>query len=85
MTSEIWCSSVELRETEVKQRTMFVTLFLELRQAGVPVSLKEYLALMEAMDKRVARFDVNDFYYLGRTVLVKDERNLDKYDRVFGL
>jgi len=62
---------------------MFVDLFLELRQAGVPVSLKEYLALVEAMEKRVVSFDVDDFYFLGRATLIKDERNLDKYDRVF--
>src|SRR6476469_1458294 len=63
---------------------MFVNFFLELRQAKVPVSIKEYLALMEAMDKGVADYSVDDFYYLSRSVLVKDERNLDKFDRVFG-
>ncbi len=63
---------------------MFIDFFLSLRQAGVPVSLKEYLALIEAMEKKVASYNVDDFYYLGRTALVKDERNLDKYDRVFG-
>src|SRR6266404_2963724 len=63
---------------------MFTNFFLELRQAKVPVSIKEYLALMEAMDKHVADYNVDDFYYLSRSVLVKDERNLDKFDRVFG-
>ena len=63
---------------------MFTNFFLELRQAKVPVSIKEYLALMEAMEKHVADYNVDDFYYLSRSVLVKDERNLDKYDRVFG-
>lgn len=63
---------------------MFPTFFYELRKAGVPVSLKEYLALMEAMQAGVAGFQVEDFYYLSRAVLVKDERNLDKFDRVFG-
>src|SRR5712675_1098402 len=63
---------------------MFVNFFLELRQAKVPVSIKEYLALMEAMDKHVADYSVDNFYYLSRSVLVKDERNLDKFDRVFG-
>ena len=63
---------------------MFVNFFLELRQAKVPVSIKEYLALMEGMEKGVADFSVDDFYYLSRSVLVKDERNLDKFDRVFG-
>src|SRR5438876_893046 len=63
---------------------MFTNFFLELRQAKVPVSIKEYLALMEAMEKHVAEHSVDDFYYLSRSVLVKDERNLDKFDRVFG-
>src|SRR5436189_3315397 len=63
---------------------MFTNFFLELRQAKVPVSIKEYLALMEGMDKHVADYSVDDFYYLSRSVLVKDERNLDKFDRVFG-
>jgi uncharacterized protein len=63
---------------------MFINFFLELRQAKVPVSLREYLTLMEAMDKRVADYRIEDFYYLSRAALVKDERNLDKFDRVFG-
>ena len=63
---------------------MFLHLFSELRKAKVPVSLREYLALMEAMDAHVASFRINDFYYLARAVLVKDERNLDKFDRIFG-
>ena len=64
---------------------MFINFFFELKQAKLPVSLKEYLMLMEAMDKRVVdSFDVNDFYYLSRSALVKDERYLDKFDRVFG-
>src|SRR6476646_12283001 len=63
---------------------MFVTFFTELKQAGVPVTLREYLTLMEAMEKDLAGRRVEDFYYLSRSVLVKDERNLDKFDRVFG-
>ncbi len=63
---------------------MFVDFFLKLREAKVPVSIKEYLALMEAMDKGVADYSVDDFYFLSRAVLVKDERNIDKFDRVFG-
>src|SRR5258707_10525053 len=63
---------------------MFTNFFLELRQAKVPVSIKEYLALMEGMEKGVADHSVDDFYYLSRSVLVKDERNLDKFDKVFG-
>src|SRR3981189_1167498 len=63
---------------------MFVNFFLELRQAKVPGSLRESLPLMEAMKIGVADYSVEDFYYLSRSALVKDERNLDKFDRVFG-
>src|SRR5579864_984769 len=63
---------------------MFVNFFLELRQAKVPASLREYLTLMEAMRQNLAAYSVDDFYYLSRAALVKDERNLDKFDRVFG-
>ena len=63
---------------------MFFSFFAELRGAKVPVSLREYLTLMEAMQKRVAAFDIEEFYFLARTSLVKDERHLDKFDRVFG-
>ena len=63
---------------------MFFSFFAELREAKVPVSLREYLTLMEAMRKRVAAFDIEDFYFLARTALVKDERHLDRFDRVFG-
>src|ERR1700746_2813645 len=63
---------------------MFFSFFAELRGAKVPVSLREYLTLMEAMLKRVAAFNIEDFYFLARTVLVKDERHLDRFDRVFG-
>src|SRR6201993_3936389 len=63
---------------------MFVAFFHELKTAGVPVTLREYLTLMEAMEQDLAGRRVEDFYYLARTALVKDERNLDKFDRVFG-
>src|ERR1700761_7334806 len=63
---------------------MFETFFHELKQAGVPVTLREYLTLMEAMQRDIAGRRVEDFYYLSRAALVKDERNLDKFDRVFG-
>jgi len=63
---------------------MFPTLFFSLRSAKVPVSLKEYLTLMEALDARVAGWSVDDFYYVARAALVKDERYLDRFDRVFG-
>ena len=63
---------------------MFLNFFTALREAQVPVTLREYLTLMEALDSDLAGTSVDDFYYLARTTLVKDERNLDKFDRVFG-
>jgi uncharacterized protein with von Willebrand factor type A (vWA) domain len=63
---------------------MFVNFFHELKSAGVPVTLKEYLTLMEAMQAGIADYKVEHFYYLSRSALVKDERNIDKFDRVFG-
>ncbi|MAU60010.1 VWA domain-containing protein [Parvibaculum sp.] len=62
---------------------MFVHFFHELKKANVPVSLREYLTLLEAMDSDVIDRKVEDFYYLSRATLVKDERNLDKFDVVF--
>ena len=63
---------------------MFVNFFHELKTANLPVSLREYLTLLEAMDKGVPSRKVEDFYYLSRATLVKDEKNLDKFDQVFG-
>ncbi|MGV2978693.1 vWA domain-containing protein [Camelimonas sp. ID_303_24] len=63
---------------------MFLKFFTELRGAKVPVSLREYLSLLEGLDQDLAEKKVEDFYYLSRACLVKDERNLDKFDQVFG-
>lgn len=63
---------------------MFLNFFNDLRAAKIPVTLKEYLVLLEAMDKDVIGMEVDDFYFLARATLVKDERNLDKFDKVFG-
>ena len=63
---------------------MFIDFFLKLRDVGVPCSLREYLTLVEAVDSGYADFDLNGFYFLSRSAMVKDERNLDKFDRVFG-
>jgi len=63
---------------------MLLPLFTELRQARVPVSLKEWLHLMEAMDAGVTERRVEDFYHLSRAVLVKDEKHYDRFDQVFG-
>lgn len=62
---------------------MFLNLFFALRDAKVPVSLREYLTLLEAVARGVAGFSAEQFYYLARAALVKDERHLDKFDRVF--
>jgi uncharacterized protein len=63
---------------------VFISFFLELRASKVPASLREFLTLMEAMREGVARFDIDEFYFLARTALVKDERHLDRFDQVFG-
>jgi uncharacterized protein len=62
---------------------MLLNLFTGLREARVPVTLREYLSLLEAMKADLADQSVERFYYLSRAALVKDERNLDKFDRVF--
>jgi uncharacterized protein with von Willebrand factor type A (vWA) domain len=63
---------------------MFMKFFTELKAAKVPVTLKEYLMLMEGMDKGVINRRVEEFYYLSRCALVKDEKFLDRFDVVFG-
>jgi uncharacterized protein len=63
---------------------MFIDFFLQLREARIPVTLREYLTLLEAMEAGLADYSVDDFYYLSRSCLVKDESNLDRFDRVFG-
>ncbi|MVA96371.1 VWA domain-containing protein [Nitratireductor sp. CAU 1489] len=62
---------------------MFIPFFLELKAARVPVSLREYLTLLEGMDARLVDYDVEGFYYLARATLVKDERHIDRFDKVF--
>ncbi len=62
---------------------MLADFFRKLRAVEIPVSFTEYLTLLKALDKRVAGFKVDEFYYLGRACLVKDERHYDRYDRVF--
>lgn len=63
---------------------MFTKFFYELKSANVPVTLKEYLILLEALKADLANRRVEDFYYLSRTCLIKDERHLDRFDQVFG-
>jgi uncharacterized protein len=62
---------------------MFIPFFLELKAARVPVSLREYLALLEGMKEGLVDFDVEGFYYLSRAMMVKDERFIDRFDQVF--
>ncbi len=63
---------------------MLIDFFLKLKSHKLPVSIKEYLTLLEAMGKNVIGPSIDDFYYLARTSLVKDEANYDKFDRAFG-
>jgi len=62
---------------------VLIRFFHMLREAGIPVSITEFLALLEALEARVIALSVDDFYFLSRTVLVKDERFYDRFDRVF--
>ncbi len=63
---------------------MLLNLFNEMRAARVPVSLRELLDLINALKQRVIFADIDEFYFLARTILVKDERHFDKFDRAFG-
>jgi len=63
---------------------MFATFFQELKSAGLPVTLKEYLTLLEGLRAGIPGRSVEGFYYLSRACLIKDERHLDRFDRVFG-
>lgn len=62
---------------------MLLNLFNEMRAAKVPVSVRELLDLHQALQKRVVFADMDEFYYLARAILVKDERHFDKFDRAF--
>ena len=62
---------------------MFLPFFENLRKASIPVSLREFLTFLEAMKAGLATYDIEAFYYLARTAMVKDERNIDKFDRAF--
>ena len=66
-----------------KPRYMLIDFFLALKKGGLPVSVTEYLSLCEAMDKGVIYGSVDDFYYLSRICLVKDESHFDRFDRAF--
>lgn len=63
---------------------MFLDFFLLLKEEGLPVSIGEYLNLLEALNKRVSAFNVEEFYFLSKTILIKHEQFLDRYDLLFG-
>lgn len=63
---------------------MFLDFFLLLKNDGIPVTIKEYLTLLEALDEGIAEYSVDDFYYLSRTSLIKHEHHLDGFDLLFG-
>ncbi|MFO1350747.1 MAG: VWA domain-containing protein [Gammaproteobacteria bacterium] len=63
---------------------MLIDFFFQMRVAQIPVSITEFIALMEALKRHIAGFDIDDFYYLARAILVKDERHYDRFDLVFG-
>jgi hypothetical protein len=62
---------------------MLIDFFFTLRDAKVPVTIKEFLTLLEAMRQGVGGQSLDDFYYLSRLALVKDEAHFDKFDRAF--
>ena len=64
---------------------MFISLFNTLKATGIPVSLRELLDLIAAVDKRLAFANMNEFYFLSRAIMVKDEKHYDKFDRAFDI
>ena len=62
---------------------MFLDFFFKLKNAKIPVSLNEFLNLLNALDNQIIAYDVNAFYYLARTCLIKDEKLFDRFDLVF--
>ena len=63
---------------------MLIPFFFLLREGGMKTSVTEMLTLLEALEKGVAGQSVEDFYFLARAALVKDEAHLDRFDRIFG-
>jgi len=63
---------------------MLLDFFYALRDAKLPVSTKEFLALLEALDQRLVSGSLDDFYVVSRTILIKDEKYFDRFDQVFG-
>ncbi|MEX0827754.1 MAG: hypothetical protein WD005_02265, partial [Haliea sp.] len=63
---------------------MFIDFFFQVKAAKIPATIREWLMLVEAMKKNIVMYNIDDFYYLSRACLVKDEKYFDRYDRVFG-
>lgn len=63
---------------------MFLDFFLLLKNDGLPVTIREYLTLLEALDNDVVQYSADDFYYLSRSTLIKHEQHLDRFDQLFG-
>ncbi|SOY44010.1 conserved hypothetical protein, COG3825 [Cupriavidus taiwanensis] len=62
---------------------MLIDFFFSLRHAKLPVSVKEYLTMLEALKAQVITPSIDEFYYLSRMTLVKDEKHFDKFDQTF--
>lgn len=76
-------AAVDAAKRGVNTDCMFFSFLDELRSAGIPASLKEHLALLEALDADIIQQSPEEFYYLARATLVKDEGQLDRFDQVF--
>lgn len=63
---------------------MLINFFFTLKDAKIPVSIKEFLTLLEALQQKIISPSLDNFYYLARTTLVKDESHFDKFDQAFG-
>ena len=62
---------------------MLIGFFLHLKAARLPVSTREFLTLLEALEARVVSLSIDDFYHLARASLIKDEAQFDRYDLAF--
>ena len=64
---------------------MLINLFQTIRSTGVPCTLRELLDLLGALENQLVYANIDDFYYLSRTILVKDEKHFDKFDKAFDI
>ena len=62
---------------------MLIDFFLRLKSARIPVTVREFLVLIEALQKGLSFGSVDEFYLLARLCLIKDESHYDKFDRIF--